>query len=263
MTRPNKALQPTAASRIGFMFLLLISIAAEAAELKVLCAVGMQQLMENLGPKFERVTGHQLSVTFATLGPALKRVQDGETYDVVWIPRPGIESLVKEGKAVASTVTVIATTGIGVAVRKGAPKPDISSPEAFKRAMLAAKSITHGNPKYGGLSGIHVVKVFERLGIAEEMKSKTVLLDKAGLAGVFVANGEAEIVVQPIQELMVVDGIDIVGPLPGDLQDTVVFPAAVMASAKDAEASRALVRFLHTPEAAKVIKAMGMEPGAP
>ena len=250
------------ASRIGLMFLLLISVAAEAADLKVLCAIAMQQLMEDLGPKFEQATGHRLAVTIATLGPALKRIQDGETYDVVWLPRPGIESLAKEGKAVASTVTVIASTGIGVAVRKGAPKPDISSPEAFKRAMLAAKSITHGNPKYGGLSGIHVVKVFERLGIAEEMKSKTVLLDKAGLAGVFVANGEAEIVVQPIQELMVVAGIDIVGPLPGDLQDTVVYPAAVMASAKDAEASKALVSFLRTPEAAKVIKAMGMEPGA-
>ena len=188
----------------------------------------MQQLMENLGPKFEQATGHKLAVTIATLGPALKRIQDGETYDVVWLPRPGIERLAKEGKAVASTVTVIASTGIGVAVRKGAPKPDISSPEAFKRAMLSAKSVTHGNPKYGGLSGIHDVKVFERLGIAEEMKSKTVLLDKAGLAGVFVANGEAEIVVQPIQELMVVAGIDIVGPLPGDLQDTVAYLAAIM-----------------------------------
>lgn len=252
-----------AASRIGFVFLLLISTAADAADVKVLCAIAMQQLMENLGPKFEQATGHQLAVTIATLGPALKRIQDGEIYDVVWLPRPGIESLTKEGKVVASTLTVIASTGIGVAVRKGAPKPDISSPEAFKRAMLAAKSITHGNPKYGGLSGIHVVKVFERLGIAEEMKSKTVLLNKAGLAGVFVANGEAEIVVQPIQELMVVAGIDIVGPLPGNLQDTVAYLAAIMANAKDAEASKALVSFLRTPEAAKVIKTMGMEPGAP
>ena len=252
-----------AVSRIGFMFLLLIGNAAEAADLKVLCAIAMQQLMENIGPKFEQATGHRLVVTIATLGPALKRIQDGETYDVVWLPQRGIESLVEDGKADSRTVTVIASTGIGVAVRKGAPKPDISSPEAFKRAMLAAKSITHGNPKYGGLSGIHVVKVFERLGIAEEMKSKTVLLDKAGLAGVFVANGQAEVVVQPIQELMVVGGIDIVGPLPGDLQDTVTYLAAIMVSTSDANASKALVNFLRTPEAAKVIKAMGMEPGAP
>ena len=246
----------------AFAIGLLIATGASAntAEIKVLCAVGMQQLMEDLGPKFERASGHRLAVTFATLGPALKRVQDGETYDVVWLPARGIESLVKDGKAVAGGPTV-ARTGIGVAVRKGATKPDISSPEAFRRTMLAAKSVTHGNPAYGGLSGIHVVKVFERLGIVEEMKSKTVLLDKAGLAGVFVANGEAEIVVQPLQELAVVAGIDIVGPLPGDLQDTVAFPVAIMTGAKDAETSKALINFLRTPEAMVVIKALGMEPG--
>jgi molybdate transport system substrate-binding protein len=186
-------------------------------------------------------------------------VQDGEIYDVFWLPERGIESLVKDGKAVAPGAKV-ATTGIGVAVRKGAAKPDVSSPEAFKQAMLAAKSVTHGNPVYGGLSGIHVVKVFERLGIAEEMKKKTVLLDKAGLAGVFVANGEAEIVVQPLQELMVVPGVDIVGPLPGDLQDTVAYAAAITTDAKNAEPSKALINFLITPEAKAVIKAMGMEP---
>ena len=114
-----------AASRIGFMFLLLVSTTAEAADLKVLCAIAMQQLIENLGPKFEQATGHRLVVTIATLGPALKRIQDGETYDVVWLPQRGIESLVKEGKADSSTVTVIASTGIGVAVRKSAPRPDI------------------------------------------------------------------------------------------------------------------------------------------
>ncbi|MBI3705499.1 MAG: molybdate ABC transporter substrate-binding protein [Rhizobiales bacterium] len=248
---------------IAFAAVILLSQArtADAAEIKMLSAIAMQQLMEDLGPKFERATGHKLTITFATLGPALKRVQDGETYDVAILPRPGIESLVKDGKAVANTTTAIARTGIGVAVRKGAIKPDISSPEAFKRTLLAAKSITYSNPAFGGLSGIHVVKVFERLGIAEEMKSKTVLLSKAGLAGVFVANGEAEIVVQPLQELMVVAGIDIVGPLPGDLQDTVVFPAAIMAGAKDTEASQALINFLRTPAATAVIKSMGMEPG--
>lgn len=104
------------------------------------------------------------------------------------------------------------------------------------------------------------MKVFERLGIAEEMKKKTVLLDKAGLAGVFVANGEAEIVVQPLQELMVVPGVDIVGPLPGDLQDTLTYAAAIMTDAKDSEPSKVLINFLLTPESKAVIKAMGMEP---
>lgn len=127
--------------------------------------------------------------------------------------------------------------------------------------MLAAKSITHGNPAYGGISGVHVVKVLERLGIAEEMKAKTVLLDKAGLAGVLVANGNAEIVIQPMQELVVVPGIEVVGPLPEELQDTVTYQAAIMPNAKQIEPLNALVNYLRTPEAIAVIKAMGMEPG--
>jgi molybdate transport system substrate-binding protein len=241
--------------------LIATGTSANAAEIKLLNATAMQQLMENLGPKFEKATGHKLTITIASLGPALKRVQDGETYDVVILPQRGIESLIKDGKAVASTTTIIAITRVGVAVRKGAPKPDISSPEAFKRALLAAKSITHSNPAYGGISGVHVVKVLERLGIAEQMKPKTVLLNKAGLAGVLVANGEAEIVVQPIQELVVVPGIDVVGPLPEELQDTVAFPAVFMTSAKDTAPLKALINFLRTPDAMNLIKTMGMEPG--
>src|SRR5438132_7611565 len=131
------------AANIGFMFLLVLGIKAEAAELKVLSATAMQAVMEDLGPKFERATGHKLAITFATLGAVVKRVQGGETADVVIIPRQGIDSLVKEGKAAAGNVTVLARSGISVAVRKGAPKPDISSPEAFKRRRLAAKSITY------------------------------------------------------------------------------------------------------------------------
>lgn len=161
----------------------------------------------------------------------------------------------KDGKAAAGDVSVVALSGIGVAVRKGASKPDISSPEALKRALLAAKSITYINPAHGGTSGPHFAKVLDRLGIADEMKPKTVFHPKPGhWVGVLVANGEAEIAVHQIQELIPVAGIEIVGPLPGDLQNTVVFAAAIMASARDAEASKALVNFLRTPEAAAVIK---------
>jgi molybdate transport system substrate-binding protein len=254
-----------AAANIGFMFLLVLGIKAEAAELKVLSAIGMQLVMEDLGPKFERATGHKLAITFATLGATVKRVQDGEIADVVIIPQQGIDGLVKDGKAVASNVTLLARAGIVVAVRKGAPKPDISSPDALKRTLLAAKSISYVDPASGGASGIHFVKVLDRLGIANEMKSKTVFPNPQTPAevGVLVANGEAEIGVHLIQELMSVAGIDVVGPLPGDLQNTTVFAAAIMASAKDAEASKALVNFLRTPEAAAVIKAKGMEPATP
>ena len=191
----------------------------------------------------------------------MKRLQAGEVYDLVILPQRGVDGLAKDGKVVAGTATAIVVTRIGVAVRKGAPKPDISTSEAFKRSMLAAKSVTHGNPAYGGISGVHVVKVFERLGIAEEMKAKTVFLDKPGLAGVLVAKGNAEMVIQPIQELVVVPGIEVVGPLPEELQDTVTYQAAIMPNAKEREPLNALVNYLRTPEAIAVIKAMGMEPG--
>ena len=250
-----------AASNIGFMFLLLVGV-ADAAEIKVLSGFAMQKVMEDLGPKFERATGHKLAITFASSGAVVKRVQGGETADVVVIPRQEIDSFVKDGKAAAGNVTVVARSGMGVAVRKGAPRPDISSPEALKRTLLAAKSIAYSNPAGGAASGIHLAKVLDRLGIANEIKSKTVF-PKSGPVGVLVANGAAELGVAQIQELMSVAGIEIIGPLPGDLQDTIVFSAAIMASARDTEASRALVNFLRTPEAAAVIKAKGMEPATP
>src|SRR6266498_398534 len=260
-----KARSLIAASTIGVMFLLVVGIAAEAAELKVLSAIGMQAVMEDLATKFERASRHQLAITFATLGAAVKRVQDGETADVVIIPRQGIDTLLKDGKAPAGNVTVLARSGIVVAVRKGAPKPDISSPDALKRTLLAAKSIAYVDPASGGASGIHFAKVLDRLGIANEMQSKTVFPNPKNPAevGLVVANGEAEIGVHIIQELMPVAGIEIVGPLPGDLQDTIVFSAAIMTGAKDAAAAKALVDFLRTPESAKVIKAKGMEPATP
>ncbi len=252
-----------AAVNFGFMSLLLAGIAAQAAEVKVLSAFAIGPVMEDLGPKFERTTGHKLAITFATIGAVVKRVQDGETADVVIISRQGIDSLVKDGKAAAGNVTVVALSGIGVAVRKGASKPDISSPEALKRTLLAAKSITYPNPADGTATGIHFAKVLDRLGIADEMKPKTVFLPKPGPVGVLVANGEAEIAVHQFQEFIALAGIEIVGSLPGDLQDTLVIAAAIMAGAKNTKASKALVNFLLTPEAAAVIKAKGMEPATP
>jgi molybdate transport system substrate-binding protein len=254
-----------AAANIGFMFLLVLGLKAEAAELKVLSAIGMQSVMEDLGPKFERATGHKLAISFATAGAAVKRAQGGEAADVVIATRQGIDGLVKNGKAAADNVTVLASAGISVAIRKGAPKPDISSPDALKRTLLAAKSISYVDPASGGASGIHFIKVLDRLGIANEMKSKTVFPNPKAPAevGVLVAKGEAEIGVHIIVELISVAGIDLVGPLPGDLQNTIVFSAAIMSGAKDATAAKALVNFLRTPEAVAVIKAKGMEPANP
>jgi molybdate transport system substrate-binding protein len=254
-----------AAANIGFMFLLMLGINAEAAELNVLSAIGMQSVLEDLGPKFERATGHRLAISFVTAGAAIKRAQGGEAVDIVIATRQGIDGLVKNDKAAANNGTTLASAGISVAIRKGAPRPDISSPDALKRTLLAARSISYVEPTSGGASGVHFAKVLDRLGIAKEMKSKTVFPNPKTPAevGALVANGEAEIGVHVIVELVSVAGIDIVGPLPGDLQNIIVFAAAVMANAKDAEAAKALVNFLRTPEAVAVLKAKGMQPATP
>jgi len=170
-----------AAANIGVIFLLVAGNAAESAELKVLSASGIQAVMEDLGPKFEHATGHKLAITFANAGTTVKRIQAGETADVVITAQPGIEIFVKDSKAIAGNVTVLARSGIGLAVRNGAPKPDISSPEALKRTLLAAKSVAYSNPAGGSSSGIHFATVLDRLGIANEMKSKTVFQKAARL----------------------------------------------------------------------------------
>lgn len=257
-------LRACAVSAIAALLCLLgLVTAAQSAEVKVLCANGMQSVIEDLGPKFERTSGHKLAITFATGGATVKRVRDGEAVDIVIAPQQGIDGLVKNGKAAADNVTALASTGISVAIRKGAASPDISSPEGLKRALLAAKSITYLNPADGGASGVHFAKVLDRLGITGEVKSKTVFAPKAGAVGTLVASGEAEIGVIQYQLLFLIPGIEIIGPLPGDLQDTTVFSGAIMGGVTDREASRALINFLRSSEAMSVIKAKGMEPGTP
>jgi molybdate transport system substrate-binding protein len=249
-----------AATLLAALVLAMQAGGARAGEVKVLSSFGMQAVLEEMKPRFERATGHKLAITFTTLGGTAKRLQQGETFDVVIALERGIQGFIKEGHAVAATEHPIARTGMGVAVRAGAPKPDISSPEAFKNALLNAKSITYTNPATGGASGIYFSKVLDRLGIADEMKPKTVFLSRAGPVGDLVADGKAELVVQPFQLLASIPGIEIVGPLPGDLQDTEVFVAAVTNRASDVSAASMLIRFLRSPESAEVIKAKGMEP---
>ena len=240
--------------------LLLVGCATQAAEVKILCANGMQTVMEDLGPKFERATGHRLNMVFASGGAVTKRASEGEPVDVVIAPQPGVDALVKAGKVPQENVFELARTGISVAVRKGSAKPDISSPEALKRTLLSARSITYLDPKDGGASGVHFAKVLDRLGIAEEMKGKTILARKADDVGGMVARGEVEIGVLQFQLLFFAAGVEIVGPLPGDLQNPTVFAAAIMGGAvNDAEAPRALMAYLRTPEAVAVLKAKGME----
>jgi molybdate transport system substrate-binding protein len=244
-----------------FAVFVLTSQSSCSAEIEILSANGMREVMEDLRPKFERLTNHRLAITFATVGVIVQRITSGETADVVIVPRQGIDQLVKDGKASKGAVVVIARSGIGLVVRKGATKPDISTPEALRQALLAAKSITYLDPAAGGTTGVHFLKVLDRLGISAQMKPKTVLHASARDAGLLVAKGDAEIGVNLIQELMPLPGIEHVGPLPGDLQLTLVFAATIMTGTKDVASSKALIGFLLTPEAAAVIKSKGMQPG--
>lgn len=231
-------------------------------EIKVVSTTAMKTVFEDLAPAFERATGNRTSVE---LGPSLrleKELAEGKAADVAIVSRKGVDDLMARGRLAAGSAVHIADSTIGVAVAKGAPKPDISSSESFKRAMLAAKSIACSRPVGGGQSGAHLAKVFEQLGITAAMQAKSHYGagGAAGLAGLVVLRGEAEIGIQQMAELMAVSGIDIVGPLPRELQSITPFVAGITDSASHPEAAKALIRYLITPAAKRVIAAKGLEP---
>src|SRR4051794_960699 len=185
--------------------------AAAAAELKVLTTPALKAVWHELGPKFE-ATGHKLTIVFAPSGAIGKRVAEGETADLLVSTPAGIDGLIKAGKVADGTNTPLASSGMGVAVLKGAPKPDISTAEAFKRALLGAKAVAYTDPASGGASGVHMAKVLERLGIANEVNAKA-KLGRGQPVATFVTKGEADIAIQQIPELMEVEGVEIAGPL--------------------------------------------------
>ena len=235
---------------------------ASPVEIKVLSTTAMKAVFEELSPRFERETGHRLAVV---LGPSLvleKRVAEGEAADVAILTGPGARELAARGRIVAASLVEVARSAIGVAVRNGAAKPDLSSVEGFKRALLAAKAIALSKPVGGGASGAHMAKVFERLGIAEAMaaKAKYGSGGAGGLAGLVVRRGEADIGIQQMAELLAVAGIDVVGPLPAALQSVTTFTAGIPTSASHPEAGRAVIDFLTAPAAKRVIEAKGLEP---
>jgi len=235
---------------------------ASAVEIKILSTTAMKMVFEELAPRFERETGYRLAVS---LGPSLvleKRLLEDEAADVAIVTGPGAKELVGRGKIVAGSLVDVARSLIGVAVPKGAPRPDLSSVDGFKRDLLAAKSITLSKPVGGGASGAHMAKVFEELGITEAMaaKAKYGAGGAAGLAGLVVLRGEADIGIQQMAELIAVAGIDVVGPLPPEIQSATMFTAGTPASASHPDAGRAAIEFLTTPAAKSVIKAKGLEP---
>jgi molybdate transport system substrate-binding protein len=256
----------TRCASIAFAFVLMycqVSIAF-CAEIKVLSAVAMKTVLDDLAREFERNTNHKITISYATAGELRNRIQGGEFADVTILPRPAFEPLLAQGKVVPDSPVKFAQSSIGVSVRAGEPKPNISSSEAVKRSLLAAKSIVYTDPTRGGASGVHFVRVLERLGIVEEMRSKTkfTVVPGPGPAEV-VAKGEAELAVSQAIDLIGVAGADYVGPLPPDLQNTsdFVFLAGVVAGTKEPETARTFVQYLRTPDAERVIKARGLTPG--
>jgi len=235
---------------------------AAPIDVKVLSTTAMKMVFEELSPRFERETGNRLSVSLGPSAQLEKRLAEGEAADVAILTTAGAKELIARGRIVAGSLTDVARSSIGVAVPRGAPKPDIASVEGFKRALLEAKSIAVSKPVGGGASGAHMAKVFDELGIAEAMqaKAKYGAGGAAGLAGLVVLRGEADIGIQQMAELMAVTGINVVGPLPADLQSVTMFTAAIPTSASHAGAGRALIGFLTTPAAKSVIQAKGLEP---
>jgi molybdate transport system substrate-binding protein len=243
------------------LFVVAQSAIAAAADVRILTTPALTEVWHELGPRFE-ATGHKLTIVFASSGAIARRVNEGETADLLVSTPAGIDSLIKTGKVIDGTNTAIASSGMGLAVLKGAPKPDISTPAAFRLALLAAKAVAYTDPSSGGASGVHMAKVLERLGIAGEVNARA-KLGRGVPAGSFVVNGEADIAIQQIPELLGVQGIEIVGALPGDLQNVTTFATGIPAGSAQAEAAKALVRFLQTPESAAVIKKHGLDPVPP
>ncbi|MGB9327847.1 MAG: molybdate ABC transporter substrate-binding protein [Pseudolabrys sp.] len=249
-------------SRLAAIAVFLIAQAGlvKAAEVKVFSTIGVQAALEELAPKFEQATGSKLNITWATAAILVKRVQAGETADLMVLTKQSLDALTKDNKATAGADAVFASSGMAVVVKKGAPKPDISTPDAFKQALINAKTIAYSDPAAGGASGVYFAKLLERMGIADQMKGKTRHPPPSGNSANLVVAGEADLAIQQEPEVMSVAGIDMVGPLPADLNNITAYAAGIGAGSQQADAATALIRFLHSPEAQAVFKAKGLKP---
>jgi molybdate transport system substrate-binding protein len=226
--------------------------------IRVLASNSIRAVMGELVPQFERAGGISVSVSYDPAKVMLARIEKGETGDLAITGSGAIDELVKQGKILAGSRRVLARCKVGVAVRAGQPKPDIGTVESLKRALLAAKSVAYTQE---GASGMHFSGVIERLGISDAVKAKAVR-QPGGLIGELVAAGKAEIAIQQIPELLAVPGIELVGPLPAEIQLVTVSSAGIFAGTKQAEAAQSFIEFLTTPAAKRVMQARGLEPPA-
>ena len=225
-------------------------------ELKVFASNSIRAVMAELVPQFERSSKLSISVSYDPAKVMLARIENGETADLIITGSGAIDALVNQGTVLPASRRTLARCHVGVAVRAGMPKPDIGTVESLKRALLAAKSVAYTQE---GASGMHFSGVIERVGIAREVQAKAVR-QPGGLIGELVAAGKAELAIQQIPELMAVPGIELVGPLPAEIQLTTVTSAGIFSGTMQAEAARAFIDFLASPAAARVIRAKGLEP---
>lgn len=246
-------------ARAAVAALLMTPALASAAEIKVYSTVGVKSAVEELAPKFEKQTGNKLSISWGLISSFTKKAQEGDVPDVLIVSRAGIDGLTKDGKIAAGAPT-LSKSIFAFGIKHGTPTPDISTVDALKKTLLAARAVGYTNPAAGGASGVHFAKMAEKLGIAAEIKAKSKFPPTAGFVGTLLTSGEVDLAFQSKPELTTTEGVDVVGPPPGDLGQTVVYAAGVGAGAKDAAAANALVKFLASPEAQAVFKAKGFDP---
>jgi molybdate transport system substrate-binding protein len=226
------------------------------SELKLFTSNSMRGPLEPLKPEFERASGCKLVVSFDPAQIMLRRIAAGESADLAILGKAAIDSLAEQGKIDPESRRTLARVGVGIAVRSGAPKPDIGSVDALKRALLEAKSITYTTE---GASGLYFASLIERLGIADQIKAKA-RTQPGGLTAEFVANGEVELAVQQVPELLAVRGVELVGPLPQQVQNVSVVTAGIFAGTKQRKAAESLLDFLMTRASTRVFRAKGLEP---
>src|ERR1700678_1992896 len=235
--------------------LALLTSGVQAAEINVLASTAVKTTLEELAPQFEKATGNKVDITFAPAAALKVKIDEGATFDVAILAASVTDSLAGSGK-IDMPATTIAHSGIGVAIRKGAPKPDISTTEAFKQTLLNVKSIGFTG---AGATGAYLKTLFEKLGIADELKPR--LKPLQGAAGEAAASGEVEIGMTQISEILPYTGAELVGPLPPDIQSYTYFSAVTSSAGKQGYVAKAFIKFLAAPSALAVIKAKGMEPG--
>jgi len=252
----KKSFAAAAATILG-VILMLSHTNLQAAELKVIAGGGFAPIMGELGPQFEKSTGHKLVVVFGTTPELIKRVTSDTPFDVGVVPADVLKDAAARARFAPEPMTDVARAGYGVVVRAGAPKPDISTTEAFKQAMLRAQSVTF-IPE--SAAGAQIMRVFERLGINEAMKAKTKAQSAVPQIAQTVAKGDAELGVF-LMSTLIAPGVELVGPFPTELQQELVYTAAVNAHSKEAAAAKAFMDYLKTPAVAAIIKAKGMNPG--